>query len=181
MRIQTADQVRGLNAQDKDSLIADITRELVRQHEENDKLKSVAEKANQGLTIWKLVTTAVGAVIAFAVGVLWFGGQYSAWEAIKTAHSVDQGNGQFTYGHQSFLPPEIAAMKLALGMPDFDEFALKSEAARHSDLVGLIRFGQNVSLQGPSQLFLFDNAAQNRPETNVLMSGAQPWIIQPLQ
>ncbi len=155
MRIQTATDIRSLTAADKDELIAEITIELAAQKEKNDLLKRASDRANQGLTIWKLVTTAVGAVIALAVGVLWFGGEWSAWQAIKEAHKVDLGNGQTAYAHQNFLPADVTAMKTALGMPEMATVALKSEVAA-LDLTQYVKYSDRFRIQSANSPFAPD-------------------------
>ncbi|MEZ5912864.1 MAG: hypothetical protein R3D84_12105 [Paracoccaceae bacterium] len=66
-------QVSQLDSKGLAELIVSMSEKISDQQTENDALKKAAERANQGLTLWKLATTLFGVVLAFAGAVLWFG------------------------------------------------------------------------------------------------------------
>ncbi len=161
MRISSVPDVKALKPTDKDELLAEIARELIQQREENDRLKLLAEKANVGMTLWKAVTTVSAVVVALGVGLLWAGGEWSAWTQIKAVHKNDNArSGAVIYDHLDMDDQTMAALRDRLGLPDFDGFARKTDLWTDQQLVeklteaGFVKYGDRLGV------YVFVNASE---------------------
>ncbi|MEZ5734034.1 MAG: hypothetical protein R3D97_17080 [Paracoccaceae bacterium] len=127
-------KVSQLDRDEMAELIVSMSKQLSDQEQANKDLKTIADKANQGLTIWKAVTTVVGAVVALAVAVLWFGGLWSDWKAVRNAHKFEQSNGQIVYGHGHLYAEDLASLRDQMKIPDAQ------------DMTGYLMSGDTVKL-----------------------------------
>ncbi|WP_139284013.1 hypothetical protein [Rubrimonas cliftonensis] len=182
--LQAISKVSQLDRIEMAELIVSMTKKVSDQQEENDRLKLLAEKANQGLALWKVFTTASGAVLVFAGAVLWFGGLWSDWKAVRDVHRYVQPSGQVVFDHRGLSQVEIDALAqriLASDSFDLPEYALKSDIPLYFTAGDFVRFGQDVSIvreHGHTEYYLatdqpLSSSTNNNGYNGVAVAGAR--------
>lgn len=175
MKLLSAEQVKELDVDGQSKLIAELLGELSRQKDlneglaaqvkqqaesssaldkQNQSLSRVVEAANKANTLWKTGTIIIGILAAFATASVFLSGMWTDWQRLKTAHAHE--NQTFSgLNHMSLSTDDLEALEMQLGLPDFSEFALRSEIPQD-----FLTYGSVVVLQNDDGYV----RAQNHPE-----------------
>ncbi|WP_137112861.1 hypothetical protein [Rhodobacter sp. SY28-1] len=117
-----------------------------------------ANSAKSATAIVALVSVIAGAVGGFLSAFLLVNQQLGIWDQIKNSHvALDPVSKGTVYNHSKLGKEDIAAIRASLDLPNFEEFALKSDLWNNEQLseelvsLGFVRFGDPLSIRDNAQ------------------------------